>query len=892
MNSPLLIAAPTQLQLITHALGWTLLHFLWQGALIAFLLACVLSLFDARSPQPRYVASCTALLLMIAAPIATFARILSASRGSAHAVITVISVDPVTVRPIGSPSEPLLQRLAETLDHRMPIVLVIWSAGVLLLLSRLIIGLIVARRMKSVATQPPTRDLLHTFHHLTHRIGVSRPVRLLHSALVQVPTVIGWLRPVVLIPFGCLANLSPTQLEAILAHELAHIRRHDYLISVLQSVVEAVLFYHPAVWWVSQRIRLEREHCCDDLAVNIGGDPLTYARALSLLAEQSLALPAISLAANGGILTMRIKRLLSPRESPASSQLAAVTILALIIAVSGLSIGATARAQSSRNQTQPTPAASPSSILVAEAAPATPSISSKATLIAATPQLATNNQQSALPPIYERWVDEDARWIITPEERAAFLNLSNDEQRDLFIQNFWLRRDPAGSAPNTTRSQHYQRIAYSNQHFGDTGIPGWSTDRGHVYIVNGPPDTIDSHPSADGHPYEIWRYTSAPGLGGNVELKFVDICNCGNYKLQSQPNSAASSAAMPSADLSQVSIVVSSSTPDTPYPPIARAARVSGTVLLLGTISKSGTMENLKIVSGPQMLRSTALAVVQQKSYPRPGVAPMPADTPSKIEVTFILDDAKAGPKPDAKAPQQRNPSPAIRRVSYVPAAAPLPPPSSDSTPPAKIRSEVMAGQVASKVTPVYPAAAKAGHIEGVVVLHAIISTEGNVTTLEVVSGPEELRASALDAVRRWKYKSYLVNGQPTEVETNITVNYHLGYSEDLNPPPPDDERAADGTAPRRIGNGVSAPQVIYQVEPEFSDEAKQDKTFTGGHVLVHLLVDQQGNPQNVRVLRGIGHGLDQQAILAIRQYKFKPALENGNPVLVSLNIEVNFQRF
>jgi beta-lactamase regulating signal transducer with metallopeptidase domain len=134
--------------------------------------------------------------------------------------------------------------------------------------------------MMSAATQPPPRDLLHVFDRLARRIEVTRPIRLLQSALVQVPTVIGWLRPVVLIPLGCLSGLSPTQVEAILVHELSHIRRHDYLVSVLQSIVEALLFYHPAVWWVSRHIRREREHCCDDLAVQYAEDALTYARAL------------------------------------------------------------------------------------------------------------------------------------------------------------------------------------------------------------------------------------------------------------------------------------------------------------------------------------------------------------------------------------------------------------------------------------------------------------------------------------------------------------------------------------------------------------------------------------------------------------------------------------
>jgi uncharacterized protein (TIGR03435 family) len=148
------------------------------------------------------------------------------------------------------------------------------------------------------------------------RIGLSRPVRLLVSALVQVPTVVGWLRPVVLVPVGALGGLPGEHVEALLLHELAHIRRHDYLVNILQSVAEALLFYHPVVWWVSGHIRAERELCCDDVAVSVSGDALTYARALAQLEAYRPAHLTAAVAANGGSLAGRIARLLGqPRPS-------------------------------------------------------------------------------------------------------------------------------------------------------------------------------------------------------------------------------------------------------------------------------------------------------------------------------------------------------------------------------------------------------------------------------------------------------------------------------------------------------------------------------------------------------------------------------------------------
>jgi hypothetical protein len=166
------------------------------------------------------------------------------------------------------------------------------------------------------------------------RLGVARPVKLLQSALVEVPTVIGWLRPMILLPAGCVVGLTPGQLESILAHELAHIRRHDYLVNLLQSAVETLLFYHPVVWWVSRQVREERENCCDDLAVAVCGDSIAYARALATLEELRHAPAQLALAASGAPLLQRIRRLVgqSGRAENAPAWPVAGVILLLVIA--------------------------------------------------------------------------------------------------------------------------------------------------------------------------------------------------------------------------------------------------------------------------------------------------------------------------------------------------------------------------------------------------------------------------------------------------------------------------------------------------------------------------------------------------------------------------------
>ncbi len=186
-----------------------------------------------------------------------------------------------------------------------------------------------------------------------NRMGVLRRVSLRASTLIEAPMAMGWLRPVILVPVGALAGLSTAQIEGLLAHELAHIRRHDYLVNLLQSLAEAVLFYHPAVWWVSRQIRIEREHCCDDLAVAAtGGDVLTYARALAEL-EFCREAHAHAMAATGGSLRNRIFRLANPSRAAArtvSGGAALALVAALLIAAGGVLV---------RGAESPTPAQEP-----------------------------------------------------------------------------------------------------------------------------------------------------------------------------------------------------------------------------------------------------------------------------------------------------------------------------------------------------------------------------------------------------------------------------------------------------------------------------------------------------------------------------------------------------
>src|ERR1700691_3600852 len=505
-------------QPLIHYLGWSLFHFLWQGAIVALLLTSALRLLRNRSSHLRYAAACCALVLMAASPLVTFGWLAVNSSAAGETFSHPIAEKNQMLTPrndLGGPSIPWVDRLAESFDRSLPWVLAAWFTGTTFLLCRLNIGLIVARRMKSIAVQPVGIELQKLFHNLRRRLGVVRSVSLMNSALVQVPTVIGWLRPLVLLPVECLTGLSTIQIEAIFAHELAHIRRHDYLVSVFQSIVEAVLFYHPAVWWVSGQVRREREDCCDDLAVKISGDSLAYAKALSFLEERRGSSPAVALGANGGVLAMRIKRLLGYKEPPAYSWLTATTLFVVVFAAAALCISTFAGAQTN-------PGNQPS---------------------------VKGNGVSLSDAQYQHWLDQDVLWIIAPEERAAFLKLSTNEECDEFIRQFWQRRDAGAPGGDNVRAEHYRRLAYANQHFAEV-VPGWKTDRGRIYIMYGPPSSIEAHPVGVAQPYELWHYREIKEFGPaehvpgtlnykttivtrkDVDMKFVDICRCGEFQLQ------------------------------------------------------------------------------------------------------------------------------------------------------------------------------------------------------------------------------------------------------------------------------------------------------------------------------------------------------------------------
>lgn len=315
-------------------LGWTLIHFLWQGALVAVLLAGFRGLFGrSLTVHSRYIMSCLALGAMVLAPLGTFAS-LGADYQSPLKTVNWAALSSSAAGSLGGITPGSLPWQA-VWHQTFPWVVVAWALGTAIFSIRFLGGCLHANKLRTVATLPAPSEWHEKCNRLVGRIGVSYPVRLMLSSAVQIPVVVGWLRPVILLPVGAMVGLSAGQMESLLAHELAHIRRHDYLINVLQGIAETILFYHPAVWWISAQIRLERELCCDDVAVKAHGDVFVYASALAELEMWRARQIQGVLAANGGSLVARIRRLLENSETradfaPASSAAMLLSTLLLV----------------------------------------------------------------------------------------------------------------------------------------------------------------------------------------------------------------------------------------------------------------------------------------------------------------------------------------------------------------------------------------------------------------------------------------------------------------------------------------------------------------------------------------------------------------------------------
>lgn len=328
-------------QSFTENIGWTLIHSLWQISLIGFLLFVALRILKNAPANLRYLFSVAAMFLLIALPIVTFFSYDRASASENKSVLTKsaetsqtfavktdnqaekspnVSENINSLETIVELSLPKESRIFQGLtknsfDEFLPYLVWFWFSGMLFFSFRLGGGIWKTRRIKTRQTSFVGTDWQEKFDALAEKTGIRRRVAFIQSEIVETPMVIGWLKPFVIVPASVLAGINPRELETIIAHELIHIRRHDFFVNTLQSFVEIVLFFHPATWWISSQIRRERENACDDAVLKIfDTEPLLYASALANLEDFRLQsnnlTPSNIVAANGGNLMLRIQRII------------------------------------------------------------------------------------------------------------------------------------------------------------------------------------------------------------------------------------------------------------------------------------------------------------------------------------------------------------------------------------------------------------------------------------------------------------------------------------------------------------------------------------------------------------------------------------------------------
>ena len=326
-----------------------LMHSLWQGILIGLLAAIALSLLRSRNAKIRYAVSCIAMAAIIVAAVVTAISVWPDGYGSARHVSGVTgdlisgrsSSDVGATISIPPPTKdvPSSNRWWQHPPTRRYFFM-IWVAGVMLFSVYHLLGWRRARGFVKRGTSPVPSEWQARFEKLRDELRVKKLVTLLRSSLVRVPCVVGWIKPVILVPVSIFTMLDPSEIEMILVHELAHIRRYDILINIAQTAMEALFFFNPAIWWLSRQIRIEREDCCDDTAILRTGNRLRYARALANLEEVRMFQTSFGSALAGTLLKRRIQRIVGatrPRFYSSTLSLSGMLLIAsLIVLLFGL----------------------------------------------------------------------------------------------------------------------------------------------------------------------------------------------------------------------------------------------------------------------------------------------------------------------------------------------------------------------------------------------------------------------------------------------------------------------------------------------------------------------------------------------------------------------------
>lgn len=289
------------------AFGWALLDSLWQGSVVALLLVVAFTFL--RRAEQRYWVACAALAsIPFIFSWSVVGHYIPGTMNSVGRFITVGKTQTLSV--FGTETSFLVGRYLEPL---LPVITTLWLVGVIIHSILLTGGALRLRKLRR-SVQAVSLTWQRRFRDLVQRLGVSDSVELRESSCVNVPTVIGLFKPLILVPGSVMSHLTPAQLEAVLIHELVHIRRYDPLVNALQVITETLFFYHPAVRWISIVVRQEREYCCDNAVVALTGNAVLYAKTLNELESLRTHSSKLILAASGGQFMKRIRRLVQPQQ--------------------------------------------------------------------------------------------------------------------------------------------------------------------------------------------------------------------------------------------------------------------------------------------------------------------------------------------------------------------------------------------------------------------------------------------------------------------------------------------------------------------------------------------------------------------------------------------------
>ena len=327
------------------ALAWTLLHSLWQVTFIVIILMLVLRLLRHRSAQLKYLISLSALGQALVLALVTFSIYYIKHESSSEVPVSPGQMIPLDIGIVGTANK--IEWITELLRNYTPHIVAVWAIGSLLFLLKFIAGYTYVLHMANTAKEE-VKSVVKKVDKLRKKFDISRKVSIKCSTAIRTPMVLGIIKPVILFPVGMVNQLTPQELEAVLSHELAHIRQHDFVINIIQSIIESIFYYHPGIWMISRIIHEEREACCDDLAVQATGHKISYAKTLIKLQElqqQQAIAPALGLTGKYKPFSNRIKRLLNlPLQLPRIRERVVSMMVLCLVMISVIGQGSSSNA--------------------------------------------------------------------------------------------------------------------------------------------------------------------------------------------------------------------------------------------------------------------------------------------------------------------------------------------------------------------------------------------------------------------------------------------------------------------------------------------------------------------------------------------------------------------